>query len=47
MYINKGPFILMEDFNAELENIGGIYIEVFGDLNNRGKSLLNFLMFSI
>ena len=43
MYINKGPFILMGDFNAQLGNIGGT--RRFGHLNNRGKKLIEFLDF--
>ena len=43
IYINKGPFILMGDFNAQVRNIGGT--RRFGHLNNRGKKLIEFLDF--
>ena len=41
IYINKGPFIPMGDFNAQLGNVDGT--RSFGHLNNRGKKLIEFL----
>ena len=41
IYVNKGPFVLMGDFNAHLGNMGGS--RGFGNIDNRGEKLIEFL----
>ena len=41
IYVNKGPFVLMGDFNAHLWNMGGS--RRFGNIDNRGEKLIEFL----